>query len=111
MRFIAPSKDVWAGFFFMLGVLTLYLMIVGSLTFTALQRLKRGPLRVAALVVLLICGMCAPPLILIELGITNIVHRLTLAIFSIVAMFKLLEVILGTTLHGVLDSRSNWLVS
>jgi hypothetical protein len=111
MRFIAPSQDVWIGFFFIMGVLTLYLLIVGSLAFAAQQRIKRGPLRVAALVVLLVCGMCAPPLILVELGITDIVHRLTLAIFSIVAMFKLLELILGTTLHGVLDSKGNWLVS
>jgi predicted membrane channel-forming protein YqfA (hemolysin III family) len=90
---------------------TLYLLIIGSLTFTVLQRCRRGPVRLTCLLLLLACGVSAPYLMISQLRIAHYVQRMTLSVFSVLSMFKSLEVIAGTTLPGVLDSRGNWLVS
>jgi hypothetical protein len=86
-------------------------MMIGSLTFTVLHRLRRGPLRLACLLLLLASGVSAPYFLISQLHIEHYVQRMTLSVFSVLSMFKSLEVIAGTTMPGVLDSRGNWLVS
>jgi hypothetical protein len=111
MQIHGPSWPVWLRFSQIMLVETVYLMIIGSLTFTVLQRFRRGPVRLTCLLLLLACGVLAPYLMISQLHISHYVQRMTLSVFSVLSMFKSLEVIAGTTLPGVLDSRGNWLVS
>jgi hypothetical protein len=88
---------------------SLQLLLLGSLSFTTMHRLQRGPLRASVLLLLALC--ISAPLLLIEpLHITGYLQRMTIAVTCTLSSLKQLELALGTTLPGVLDSRRNWLV-
>eukprot|EP00611_Tribonema_gayanum_P026011 TRINITY_DN6081_c0_g2_i1.p1 TRINITY_DN6081_c0_g2~~TRINITY_DN6081_c0_g2_i1.p1 ORF type:complete len:288 (-),score=89.63 TRINITY_DN6081_c0_g2_i1:118-981(-) len=111
VKVLLASRECWFMFIQFLVVLTGYLLTLGSLTFFTLKRMRPGSLtREVTLWVLWACGVAAPFLFLVFGGITNYVLRLVLAVFSILAMFKQIEAIFGTTPPGVLDTLSNWLV-
>jgi hypothetical protein len=87
----------------------LYLALIGSLSFAAMQRLQRGALRVAVLLLLTLC-ISAPLLLITPLHMTSYLQRMAIAVTCAISSHKQLELMFGTALPGVLDSRSHWLV-